>query len=132
MLDKDIEEIKKIEDQVTELTAQMGTGKFRRPKRECRNIRLSVFSGEGSGWEIRWTAAIFSQNAVTVVNFWFNGCTPCVEELPALNKLNEELKAKGGQVIGVNTDSLDGNKEGIAEAKKHPEKTGGRLYQPFP
>lgn len=62
-------------------------------------------------------SSIFSQNAVTVVNFWFNGCTPCVEELPALNKLNEELKAKGGQVIGVNTDSLDGNKEGIAKQK---------------
>ena len=69
-------------------------------------------------------SSIFSQNAVTVVNFWFNGCTPCVEELPALNKLNEELKAKGGQVIGVNTDSLDGNKEGIAEAKSILKKQG--------
>ena len=47
-----------------------------------------------------------------------------VEELPALNKLNEELKAKGGQVIGVNTDSLDGNKEGIAEAKSILKKQG--------
>ena len=48
-LDKDIEEIKKIEDQVTYRAD--GNRKFRRPKRECRNIRLSVFSGEGSGWK---------------------------------------------------------------------------------
>lgn len=53
-----------------------------------------------------------------------------MEELPALNKLNEELKAKGGQVIGVNTDSLDGNKEELRK-QKHLEKTGSRLYQPF-
>ena len=39
-------------------------------------------------------------------------------------QINEELKAKGGQVIGVNTDSLDGNKEGIAEAKSILKKLG--------
>jgi len=87
-------------------------------RRESRKIvRLQ-------GEYFRLDSSIFSQNAVTVVNFWFNGCTPCVEELPALNKLNEELKAKGAQVIGVNTDSLDGNKEGIAEAKSILKKQG--------
>lgn len=115
-LDKDIEEIKKIEDQVTELTAQMGT---ENSGAQSANAETSVFPSfqakDLDGNKV--DSSIFSQNAVTVVNFWFNGCTPCVEELPALNKLNEELKAKGGQVIGVNTDSLDGNKEGIAEAK---------------
>lgn len=69
-------------------------------------------------------SSIFSQHAVTVVNFWFNGCSPCVEELPALNELNESLKAQGGAVIGVNTDSLDGNEDGIAEAKQILEKQG--------
>ena len=33
--------------------------------------------------------SIFSQNAVTVVNFWFSGCKPCVAELGELNALNE-------------------------------------------
>ncbi len=43
-----------------------------------------------------------------------------------LNKLNEELKEKGGQVIGINTDSLDGNEDGIAEAKSILEKQGAK------
>jgi len=122
-LDKDIEEIKKIEDQVTELTAQMGT---ENSGAQSANAETSVFPSfqakDLDGNKV--DSSIFSQNAVTVVNFWFNGCTPCVEELPAFNKLNEELKAKGGQVIGVNTDSLDGNKEGIAEAKSILKKQG--------
>ena len=110
-LDKDIKEIKKIEDQVTELTAQMGT---ENSGAQSANAETSVFPS--------FQAKDLDGNKV--VNFWFNGCTPCVEELPALNKLNEELKAKGGQVIGVNTDSLDGNKEGIAEAKSILKKQG--------
>ena len=36
--------------------------------------------------------SLFSGNAVTVVNFWFTGCKPCVAELSALNDLNEALK----------------------------------------
>ena len=60
---------------------------------------------------------MFSQNAVTLVNLWFSGCKPCVEELSALNQLNEDLKAKGGAVVGINTDTLDGNEDAIAEAK---------------
>ncbi|WP_071027950.1 TlpA disulfide reductase family protein [Peptoniphilus raoultii] len=63
-------------------------------------------------------SSIFSKNAVTVMNFWFNGCAPCVAELKDLDKLNEDLKAKGGQVIGVNTETLDGNEEGIGGAKE--------------
>lgn len=129
-LDKDIEEIKKIEDQVTELTAQMGT---ENSGAQSANAETSVFPSfqakDLDGNKV--DSSIFSQNAVTVVNFWFNGCTPCVEELPALNKLNEELKAKGGQVIGVNTDSLDGNKEGIAEAKSIL-KNRGQTIPTFP
>ena len=37
-----------------------------------------------------------------------------------------ELKEKGGQVIGINTDSLDGNEDGIAEAKSILEKQGAK------
>lgn len=62
-------------------------------------------------------SSIFSQNAVTVVNFWFSGCAPCVAELGDLNALNETLKAQGGEVIGINTDTLDGDADQISEAK---------------
>ena len=41
--------------------------------------------------------SLFAGNAFTVVNFWFNGCKPCVEELDDLNALNEKVKAQGGR-----------------------------------
>ena len=61
---------------------------------------------------------LFSNNAVTVMNFWFTGCKPCVGELSKLNELNETLKAMGGEVVGVNTETFDGNESAIADAKK--------------
>ena len=63
-------------------------------------------------------SSLFSENEFTVVNFWFNGCKPCVEELDDLNALNEKVKAQGGEVIGINTETLDGNQQGIDAAKK--------------
>ena len=51
---------------------------------------------------------LFSKNKVTVMNFWFTTCKPCVGELGDLEKLNQELAEKGGQVVGVNSFTLDG------------------------
>ena len=61
--------------------------------------------------------SLFAGNAFTVVNFWFNGCKPCVEELDDLNALNEKVKAQGGEVVGINTETLDGNQQGIEPPK---------------
>ena len=38
---------------------------------------------------------LFSKNKVTVMNFWFTTCKPCVGELGDLEKLNQELAKKG-------------------------------------
>ena len=62
--------------------------------------------------------SLFAQNKVTVVNFWFSGCKPCVEELSKLNELNDKIKKMGGEVVGINTDTLDDNQDGIKEAKE--------------
>ena len=62
--------------------------------------------------------SLFSKNKVTVVNFWFSGCKPCVEELYKLNELNDKIKEMGGEVVGINTDTLDNNQDGIKEAKE--------------
>ena len=69
-------------------------------------------------------SSIFSQNAVTVVNFWFSGCKPCVDEMDDLDALNQRIKEQGGEVIGVNTETLDGNADNIATAKKILESAG--------
>ena len=67
-------------------------------------------------------SSLFSKNAVTVVNFWFSGCSPCVTELSELNALNEKLKQQGGAVIGINTDTLGGYADQISDAKGILEK----------
>ena len=71
---------------------------------------------------------LFSANAVTVVNFWFTTCNPCVGELSELDALNKELAKKGGALIGVNTFTLDGDETAISEAKDVLAKKGA-TYQ---
>ena len=71
---------------------------------------------------------LFSANAVTVVNFWFTTCNPCVGELAELDALNKELTEKGGSLIGVNTFTLDGDEAAISEAKDVLAKKGA-TYQ---
>ena len=51
--------------------------------------------------------SLFSQNEVTLVNFWFNGCAACVNEMPALEKFNKKLKEHGAELIGVNVEATD-------------------------
>ena len=68
--------------------------------------------------------ALFSGNAVTVVNFWFTTCNPCVGELAELDALNQELAQKGGALIGINAFTLDGDEGAIAEAKDILTKKG--------
>ena len=67
---------------------------------------------------------LFSANAVTVVNFWFTTCNPCVGELSELDALNKELAKKGGALIGVNTFALGGDEAAISEAKDVLAKKG--------
>mgnify|MGYP000888833400 FL=1 len=74
------------------------------------------------------TNELFEKNSVTVVNFWFSGCAPCIAELSELNALNEKLKLKGGAVVGINADTIGGDESMIAEAKSILEKKGA-MYQ---
>ena len=67
---------------------------------------------------------LFSRNAVTVVNFWFTTCNPCVEELADLEALNKQLEKKGGAVVGINSFTLDGDKTAISDAKNILAKKG--------
>ncbi len=67
---------------------------------------------------------LFSGNSVTVVNFWFTTCGPCVGELAELDALNKELAQKGGELIGINVFTMDGGETDISEAKAVLEKKG--------
>ena len=73
-------------------------------------------------------SSLFSENEFTVVNFWFSGCKPCVAELGELDKLNKEISEQGGEVIGINVETLDGNEQNIETAKQILE-TKGASYR---
>ena len=74
------------------------------------------------------TSELFKNNAVTVVNFWFSTCAPCIAELGELNELNEALKLRGGEVIGINADTIGGDEKMIMEAKELL-KAKGAMYR---
>ena len=90
--------------------------------------KFPTFEGKDlDGNEVK-SDELFSANAVTVVNFWFTTCSPCVGELGDLDALNKELADKGGALIGINSFTLDGDEKAIAEAKKVLAKKGA-TYQ---
>lgn len=123
-LNEDIETIRGIEDQIAALensTASddtAATGSSSDTASPFSNFSGTDYDGNTAD------GSLFAQNAVTVVNFWFTGCKPCVAELSKLNELNETLKSMGGEVIGINTETFDGNEDAIKEAKAVLESQG--------
>ena len=123
-LTSDIEAIRKIEEQIAELENQTAGSDTSDQKNDAGEASpFKNFSGQDlDGNSV--DDSLFSGNAVTVVNFWFTGCKPCVAELSALNDLNEALKEMGGEVVGINTETFDGNEDAIKEAKEILESQG--------
>lgn len=114
ILADDIETIRKIEEQIAEIgnTASDNSDPKNDSKDESPFKNFSGQDFDGNAVD----ESLFSENAVTVVNFWFTGCKPCVAELSKLNELNDTLQSMGGEVIGINTETFDGNEAAIKEA----------------
>ena len=123
---KDIKKIREIEKQIAEIekkntssdnSSQKDSSKASSP---FRNFSDKDFDGNPVD------ESLFSGNAVTVVNFWFTGCKPCVAELSKLNELNDAIRSKGGEVIGINTETLDENKTAMKDAASILKSQGAR------
>ena len=119
-LSKDIETIRGIEEEIAKLEKEIAASDSSSSSSSSSADSTGVFHGfEGKDLDGNDVdESLFAQNKVTVVNFWFSGCKPCVEELSKLNELNDKLKEMGGEVVGINTDTLDDNQDGIKEAKE--------------
>ena len=117
ILTDDIETIRKIEEQKKNAASdsQKNTSDDVSP---FKNFSGKDYDGNSVD------ESLFSKNAVTVVNFWFTGCKPCVAELSKLNELNDAIKEMGGEVIGINTETFDENKSAIKEAASILESQG--------
>ena len=119
-LSKDIETIRGIEEEIAKLEKESAASESSDNASSKSDESTGVFKGfkgkDLDGYDV--DDSLFAKNKVTVVNFWFSGCKPCVGELSKLNELNETLKEMGGEVVGINTDTLDNNEAGIKEAKE--------------
>ena len=122
-LTDDIATIRKIEEQIAELENKNTSSDDNKKDSSKASSVFSDFSGEDFDGN-KVDDSLFSGNAVTVVNFWFTGCKPCVAELSKLNELNDAIKSMGGEVVGINTETFDGNKTAIKEAASVLESQG--------
>ena len=128
LLKKSAQEISEIENKLTELEKQHPEILNEETDANGDVQKFPSFEGKDlDGNEVK-SDELFSANAVTVVNFWFTTCSPCVGELGDLDALNKELADKGGALIGVNAFTLDGDETAIAEAKEGLAKKGA-TYQ---
>ena len=128
LLKKSAQEISEIENKLTELEKQHPEILNEETDANGDVQKFPSFEGKDlDGNEVK-SDELFSANAVTVVNFWFTTCSPCVGELGDLDALNKELAEKGGALIGVNTFTLDGDEAAISEAKDVLAKKGA-TYQ---
>ena len=128
LLKKSAQEISEIENKLTELEKQHP--EILNDETDANGDVQKFHSFEGKdldGNEVK-SDELFSANAVTVVNFWFTTCSPCVGELGELDALNKELADKGGALIGVNAFTLDGDETAISDAKDVLAKKGA-TYQ---
>ena len=128
LLKKSAQEISEIENKLTELEKQHPEILNEGTDANGDAQTFPAFEGKDlDGNEVK-SDELFSANAVTVVNFWFTTCSPCVGELAELDALNKELAEKGGALIGVNAFTLDGDETAIADAKDVLAKKGA-TYQ---
>ena len=123
-LTDDIETIRKIEEQIAAIEKDNTASDDASQKDNSDDTSpFRNFSGQDyDGNSV--DESLFSGNAVTVVNFWFTGCKPCVAELSKLNELNDTIKSMGGEVVGINTETFDGNEDAIKEAAAVLESQG--------
>jgi thiol-disulfide isomerase/thioredoxin len=90
-------------------------------KRGGEGEHLSSIGMAGAGFSIpdlanpgRQLSLATYKDQVVLLDFWATWCPPCKTELPALNRLYDELKAKGFVVVGMTVDN--GSEAQVAEA----------------
>lgn len=137
LLNEGAEQIREIEGKLTVLEQKFpGCGKKPsdgdmsvpaengKPTEKKDLVKFPAFDGKDlDGNEVK-SSTLFAGNTVTVVNFWFTTCSPCVGELADLEALNKKLAEKGGAVVGINSFTLDGDKTAINDAKDILTKKG--------
>ena len=114
-------EVEEIDVTLTEMTPFQQLSAFDQPQ-DTSNAGDSTTVGkfETKGVDGKdYTEKVFSDYDLTLVNIFTTWCSPCVNEIPELEKLYEEMKEKGVGVVGVVLDTVgDDGKQDDATVKK--------------
>ena len=85
---------------------------------------LGEFSMEDVNGET-YTQEMFADHDLTMINVFTTWCSPCIREIPDLEKLSKEMEDQGVQVVGIVLDVAgNADEETIEKAKLLAEKTG--------
>lgn len=120
-------ELKEIQATLTEITPPQQLSAFDQPQAEAStdtavgNFQMNDVDGTS------YDQSLFADNEVTLVNVFTTWCSPCVNEIPELQKLSEQMKEQGVGVVGVVLDTVSNgseDSEAIQKAQLLREKTG--------
>lgn len=79
-----------------------------------------------------YTQEMFADYELTMVNVFTTWCTPCVNEIPDLEKLHQEMAERKVNVVGIALDTLDLSGEVDSEARKKAELLAERTGATYP
>lgn len=107
------DEIEKIKTTITDMTPfNPNQSAFDEPSENSDPDATTVGSFETTDIEGNaYTEKVFSDYDLTLVNAFTTWCSPCVNEMPELEKLYEEMKDQGVGVVGMVLDTVNDNGE---------------------
>ena len=122
-------EVEKIDVTLTEMTPFQQLSAFDQPQETSNagdSTNVGKFETKGVDGK-EYTEKVFSDYDLTLVNVFTTWCSPCVNEIPELEKLYEEMKEKGVGVVGVVLDTVGDdakqNEDTVKKAGVLQEKT---------
>lgn len=127
--EKDLtDEIENIKTTVGEMTPFNGQSAFEQPQTATSDAdNVGTFETTDIDGNT-YTEKVFSDYDLTLVNAFTTWCSPCVNEMPELEELYQEMKDQGVGVVGMVLDSVseDGTPDDsiVQKAQLLKEKTG--------
>ena len=98
------------------------------------DLNLSSFTARGLEGGV-YSGTVFQGHRLTMMNVWGTYCSPCIRELPDLDRLSKEY-GEEFQLIGVVIDAVDRNLNVIPEIKEEAKniasQTGASYLQLLP
>lgn len=124
-----VKEVEAIKTEFTDMAEFQQISVFDQPQKERAENTSSLGSFEMTGIDGKtYTEDVFRDYDLTLVNVFTTWCSPCVKEIPELEKLYQELKDSGVGVVGVVLDTVDadGNQDEdtVKKAEILQQKTG--------